>query len=158
MHQSTVRSPRPLAARGCHRSDCQRRSLPLLRRVSPQCSAPAGPPTHPAQVSHDSTAPSAPPLTQRLRSHGSAIQCGPLCRGLPWVCLICSAGRARQVPTGKFSPNSKRPAPIFRNLANVEFFLYFPTESVAPAEIRKDFTALTVTLGGEYDGWGEVES
>ena len=76
---------------------------------------------------------------------------------------------------------------------DVEFFLYFPTESIAeqaasqiraagftvevkPAakgtdwlcfatrrmvpdiaaleQIRKDFTNLTATLGGEYDGWG----
>jgi len=42
-------------------------------------------------------------------------------------------------------------------------WLCFATRRMVPniaalEQIRKDFAALTVTLGGEYDGWGEVES
>lgn len=103
-------------------------------------------------------------------------------------------GRPKQVsPDGQVLFQLKKVGSNLSKPHNVEFFLYFPTESVAeqaasqiraagftvevkPAakgkdwlcfatrrmipdiaaleQIRRDFTRLATTLGGEYDGWG----
>lgn len=96
-------------------------------------------------------------------------------------------------PDGQVLSQLKKAGSNLSKPHDVEFFLYFPTESIAeqaasqirtagfavevkPAakgndwlcfatrrmvpdigaleQIRKDFTNLTTTLGGEYDGWG----
>lgn len=102
--------------------------------------------------------------------------------------------RRKQVsPDGQVLFQLKKAGSNLSKPYDIEFFLYFPTESIAeqaaskiraagftaevkPAakgndwlcfatrrmlpdigaleQIRKDFTALTATLGGEYDGWG----
>src|SRR5216683_8075943 len=66
VHQSAMRSPRPLASRRCHRSPRRRRPLPLLRRLPaqrPPASRPALPHAPPLP-NRPPPAPSPPALRQ----------------------------------------------------------------------------------------------
>src|SRR5712664_4351017 len=62
VHQSELRSPRPLAPRRSHRSPRRRRPLPLLRRFPPQRSPAARPALpHASPLPHRPPGPPTPP-------------------------------------------------------------------------------------------------
>src|SRR5258708_28228050 len=75
MHQSAMRSPRPLAPRRCHRSPRRRRPLPLLRRLPPQRSPAARPalPYAPPLAYRPPAPPSPSPLTNQGKCVGAAL-------------------------------------------------------------------------------------
>ncbi len=82
MHQSAMRSPRPLASRRCHRSPRRRRPLPLLRRLPAQ----RPPASRPAL-------PHAPPLPNRPPSPPSETEIAldfPLLRAIINVVDNCA--------------------------------------------------------------------
>ena len=78
MHQPAVRSPRPLAARGCRWSGRQRRPLPFLRGFPPQRAAAAR-----SALAHAAAfarrAPAAPPALKRA-PHLSSLETRPMLR------------------------------------------------------------------------------
>jgi hypothetical protein len=110
MHQSAVRSPRPLVARGCRWSGRQRRPLPFLRRFPPQRPAAAR-----SALAHAAAfarrAPAAAPALKRaplfLAIASSSVGTGPMLRA------------AR--PRPRLSPNTTRGLPPVFVLADLRF-------------------------------------
>src|SRR5215469_9267541 len=93
MHQSAVRSARPLAARGCCWSSRQRRSLPFVRRFPPQCAAAARSALAyaPAFARYAPAARPAPALNRApwsLETTRPAVETSPLLRVLGRVILF----------------------------------------------------------------------
>ena len=90
VHQSAMRSPRPLAPRRCHRSLWRRRPLPLLRRFPSQRSPAARPalphapplPHRPPAVAPAAPLANEPARTSAFLNHGNSAAFGP-CQSFP---------------------------------------------------------------------------